>query len=104
MTTKVGYAEGTCPVCGRLLFRRRPADYAVCDCYRYCPLCSPAYTVPMTAFTPDLTPSTYRNEKAHDVKGGSAEPSEWTMETLYVCNNHSPPYYSKQKPVEVRLR
>jgi hypothetical protein len=58
----------------------------------------------MTAFTPDLTPATYGNERAHDVKGGGAELQEWSSETLYVCYNHSPPFYSKQKPVEVRLK
>jgi hypothetical protein len=89
MTTKIGYAQGTCPVCGRLILRKRPADYGVCDCYKYCPLCSPAYTVPMTPYTPDLTPTTYESEKGIDV--------------LYYCPNHSPPYYSKVKPVEVKL-
>lgn len=104
MTAKTGYAQGTCTVCGKLIIRERPADYAVCDCYRYCPLCTPAYTVPMTPFTPDLTPSAYRNEKVHEVKGQGAEPPEWTSETIYVCYNHLPPYYSKKRPVEVRLR
>jgi len=104
MTTKVGNASGTCPICGRLLIRRRPADYAVCDCYKYCPLCTPAYTVPMIPFAPDLTPSVYRNEKVHEAKGQGAEPPEWTIETLYYCPNHTPPHYSKQKPVEVVLK
>jgi len=104
MSEKVGKAIGTCSVCGKTHFRDRPADIAYCDCYRYCPLCDPPYTVLMTPFTPDLTPSMYRSEKAHDVKGGSAEPPEWTSETLFVCYNHSPPYYSRQKPVEVLLR
>jgi hypothetical protein len=104
MTTKIGFARGTCPVCGRLIVRKRPVDNTVCDCYRFCPICDPPYTVPMTTFKPDLTSSTYRNEKAHDVKGGGAEPPEWTIETLFVCYNHSPPHYSKQKPVEVRLQ
>jgi hypothetical protein len=58
----------------------------------------------MTPFAPDLTSATYRNEEAGDVKGGSAEPSEQSLEILYVCSNHSPPFYSKQKPVEVRLK
>lgn len=89
MTTKIGYSQGTCPICGRLILRKRPADIAVCDCYKYCPLCSPAYTVPMTPYTPDLTMTTYESEKGIDV--------------LYVCYQHSPPHYSKQKPVEVRL-
>jgi len=82
---KVGYAEGKCPVCGKTLIRKRPADMAVCDCYLYCPLCGKE----MAPYTPDLTPTTYEPEKGLDV--------------LYVCNNHVPPYHSKQKPVEVRL-
>ena len=61
------------------------ADYAVCDWHIYCPLCG----AKMPPYTPDLTPASYKSEKGIDV--------------LYVCNNHSPPYYSKQKPVEVRL-
>jgi len=101
---KTGHACGTCPHCGRRICRPRPADIAVCDCWKYCSLCDPPYTVPLTPFTPDLTPSTYRNEKAHEVKGQDAEPPEWAIDTLLVCYNHSPPYYSKQKPVEVHLR
>jgi len=82
---KVGFAVGTCPRCGKTLRRRRPADYGVCDCYEYCPLCGKK----MEAYTPDLTPTTYESDKG--------------LEVFYVCNNHTPPYYSKQKPVEVRL-
>jgi len=29
--------------------------------------------------------------------------SEWSIETIMVCYNHKPPYYSSQKPVEVKL-
>jgi len=61
------------------------ADYAVCHCYLYCPLCGAR----MTPYTPDLTPTTYEAEKG--------------LHVLYVCNNHAPPHYSSQKPVEVRL-
>ena len=82
---KIGYAEGTCPKCGKLLIRKRPADIAVCDCYEYCPLCGKK----MTPYTPDLTLTTYEPEKG--------------LEVFYACNNHTPPYYSKQKPVEVKL-
>lgn len=82
---KVGFAEGECPACGRTLRRRRPAEYAVCDCYERCPLCG----AKMTPYTPDLTPTTYESEKG--------------LRVLYVCNSHTPPYYSKQKPVEVKL-
>lgn len=46
----------------------------------------------MAAYVPDLTPSTYRTSQ-----------SEPSMKTLYVCNNHTPPYYSSLKPVEVNL-
>lgn len=97
--SKIGYAQGVCPKCGKLLIRKRPADLAVCDCYEYCPLCG----AKMKPFTPDLTPSTYRFEESQALKGQAVESPEWTMETLYVCNNHTPPYYSKQKPVEVCL-
>ena len=85
VAVKLGFAEGICSKCGRMLRRRRPADYAVCDCYEYCPLCGEN----MTPYMPDYTPASYESEKGLDV--------------LYFCSNHSPPYYSKQKPVEVRL-
>jgi len=85
VATKIGFAEGTCPKCKKTLRRRRPADYAVCDCYKHCPLCG----AKMTPYTPDLTQASYESVKGFDV--------------LYVCNNHAPPYYSKQKPVEVHL-
>jgi len=85
VAAKIGFAEGTCSKCGRTLRRRRPADSAACDCYLYCPLCG----AKMTPYTPDLTPASYESEKGLDI--------------LYVCYNHAPPYYSKQKPVEVRL-
>jgi ssDNA-binding Zn-finger/Zn-ribbon topoisomerase 1 len=96
---KTGFAKGSCPKCGKLLVRKRPADLAVCDCYKYCPLCG----AEMTPFNPDLTPSTYRGEESYAVKGQAVLFHEWTVETLYVCHNHTPPYYSCQKPVEVKL-
>ena len=85
VVAKIGFAEGTCPKCEKTLRRRRPADYAVCDCYQCCPHCG----AKMTLHTPDLSPVSYESEEGFDA--------------LYVCNNHSPPYYSKQKPVEVSL-
>jgi hypothetical protein len=85
VAAKIGFAEGTCSKCGRTLRRRRPADSAICDCYLYCPLCGAR----MTPYTPDLTPASYESEKGLGI--------------LYVCYNHAPPHYSKQKPVEVRL-
>jgi len=82
---KVGKAVGVCGVCGQTLTRDRPADIAYCDCYRYCPNCGRA----MTPYTPDL------NGKNYDPERG--------LKVLFVCTNHSPPYYSTQKPVEVQL-
>ncbi len=35
--TKVGLAVGRCGRCGKTLSRPRPMDYAVCDCWQYCP-------------------------------------------------------------------
>jgi len=57
----------------------------------------------MQYFTPDLTPSTYRAEESYALKGQDVESSEAGTETIMVCSNHTPPYYSKQKPVEVKL-
>jgi len=88
VTPKIGYVQGTCPECGRTYRAPRPAMPVLCDCYQYCPLCGNK----MAAYVPDLTPSTYRTSQ-----------SEPSMKTLYVCNNHTPPYYSSLKPVEVNL-
>jgi len=57
----------------------------------------------MKPFSPDLTPSTYGAEEDFALKGQAAESPRWTVETIYVCCDHSPPYYSSQKPVEVKL-
>lgn len=91
MTIKVGLAQGKCPICKRVYVANRPAFPVLCDCYKYCPICTPAWTVPMTPYEPDLTPQTYGKDGKHD------------LNILYVCYNHSPPYYSTQKPVEVEL-
>jgi len=99
-TPKVGYANGKCGRCGHEYHVKRPApDLLICDCYKVCPLCGSE----MTPYTPDLDPATYRNVEAYDVKGGSAVSPDATLETVYVCRKHVPPYYSLQKPVEVRL-
>jgi len=82
---KVGYATGTCPRCGKTLIRRRPASVAVCDCWMYCPLCGGR----MEAYTP---PSDLRQYEAGD------------LDTVMICRNHTPPYKSKVKPVEVKLQ
>jgi hypothetical protein len=47
----------------------------------------------MELFNPDLTPKTY------NITGQQF----WNLETVYVCRNHKPPYYSDQHPIEVRL-
>jgi hypothetical protein len=46
----------------------------------------------MQSYTPDLTPSTYESDKGIDVIMVHDSPE-----------NHLQPYYSKQKPVEVKL-
>jgi len=90
---KIGYAEGKCSKCGKTLRRRRPADYAVCDCYLYCPLCRKK----MQPYTPDLTPTTYgpiiSDTEASDLNN--------PMEILYYCSDCQ--YYSAQHPIEVAL-
>lgn len=88
MVTKIGYACGTCPRCGRKICRPRPADYAVCNCWRYCPLDGEK----MEPYTPDLTPSQYDPDKGLDV-----------IMVHISEQDHPQPYYSKQKPIEVRL-
>lgn len=88
---KVGWVCGICPRCGKTICRPRPADLAVCDCYLYCSLDGKK----MEPYKPDLTPPTY----------GKGEP-ENPLEILFWHNSpqdHPQPYYSKQKPVEVRL-
>jgi len=57
----------------------------------------------MTPFNPSLNPGTYGAEEGAALKGQAVESPAWTTETVYVCHNHSPPYYSSQKPVEVKL-
>ena len=45
----------------------------------------------METYTPDLTLGTYGVD-------GKRE-----LEILMVCSNHSPPFFSSQKPVEVKF-
>jgi len=85
---KIGYVCGVCPRCGRKICRPRPADYAICDCWMYCPLDGKK----MMPYTPDLTMTTYDSDKGLDVIMFHNSP-----------NDHSQPYYSKQKPIEVHL-
>ena len=95
----IGWVEGTCSQCGKTYRQKRPAGIVVCGCYRICPLCGDE----MTPFNPVLNPGTYGAEEGVALKGQSLESPLWTAETVYVCNNHSPPFYSGQKPVEVKL-
>jgi len=97
MAVKIGYAKGTCSRCGKTLTRRRPADYAVCDCCRFCPVCTPAYTQPMDPYTPDLTPSTYGSIEGETVTGDTEAP----IKILYRCSRCG--WLSADLPVEVRL-
>jgi len=57
----------------------------------------------MAPFNPELNARTYGAEEGVALKGQAVESPSWTAETVYVCNNHSPPFYSSQKPVEVKL-
>jgi len=57
----------------------------------------------MAPYTPNLTPRTYRAEEDYDPLN-LASKSEATVETLFVCLNHDPPYYSPRKPMEVMLK
>ena len=77
--------EGECPRCGKVHYSNRKDDVVVCDCWRYCPICG----AEMMSYTPDLAPETYCADGKRD------------FAVLMVCTFHSPPFYSKQKPVEV---
>jgi len=45
----------------------------------------------MEPYTPDLAPKTYGMDGKRDLK------------ILRVCNEHSPPFFSTLKPVEVEM-
>ncbi|MEM1540736.1 MAG: hypothetical protein QXJ07_05075 [Candidatus Bathyarchaeia archaeon] len=82
--------SGKCSKCGKVHYSDRKGDIAICDCWRYCPLCG----AEMTPHTPELTPDTYGLDGKRDFK------------ILMVCNNtaehpDNSPFYSTQKPVEV---
>jgi len=94
---EVGWAEGVCPVCGRVWRRERPADSVLCDCYKYCPVCGKE----MQPYTPDLNPRTYRNENTADPTGQASQ-HEGTLQTKLYCPNCG--YYSDGVPVEVKLK
>jgi hypothetical protein len=77
--------EGKCLQCGKVHYSNRKDGVAVCDCWRYCPLCG----AEMVPYTPDLAPSVYGID-------GKRE-----LAILMACVNHSSPFFSTQKPVEV---
>ena len=95
--------KGRCPSCGKTIIRMGRVPIAVvCDCYRRCPLCGSE----MAPYKPDLNPRTYGNEDNPDwdilhLAAGSEVSS---LEVLYVCYGHAPPYYSRLRPVEVTLK
>ena len=101
MSARVGWVRGKCSRCGRTHVQPRHAGTIKdCDCDRYCPLCG----AEMTPFTPDMDPKAYRIEAGTDIKAeGHARSPDWTLATRYLCNNHTPPYYSDRLPVEVTL-
>jgi len=77
--------EGKCSLCGKIHYSDRKGDVIVCDCWQYCPLCG----AEMAAYTPDLALNTYGIDGKRD------------LNILMVCTNHSPEFFSTQKPVEV---
>jgi len=92
--------RGKCSRCGREFYRSEPC-VIVCPCYKMCPL--EGYTVEMTPVSPDFNPETYRNEEGFDFTK-TVSRSDLSVEVRYVCTNHTPPYYSNMKPIEVELR
>jgi len=97
---KVGEVKGTCRECGKELSRPRPADTAVCDCWEYCPTDhgKGPYGTKMNPYTPDLTPSAYKElSDSSDAWGDLDHP----MDILRVCPECN--YHSKLKPVQVEL-
>jgi hypothetical protein len=89
---EVGWACGVCPKCGKKIYRKRPADYAICDCWQYCPKGHK-----MEPYTPDLTLQTYRPIDSTKAYGDLQHPMKIVM-WCPICN-----YYSAQLPIEVSL-
>ena len=77
--------EGKCSLCGKAHYSDRKGDIAVCDCWKYCPMCE----AEMMPYAPDLALNTYGFDDRRD------------LAVLTVCTLHSPPFFSTQKPVEV---
>jgi len=79
--------KGKCPRCGKIHYSDSKDAVVLCDCWRYCPICG----AEMQHYKPDLAANTYGSDGKHD------------LNIIMVCNNHSPPFYSSQKPVQVRF-
>ena len=79
--------EGKCSNCGKVHYSDRKGDIVLCDCWKYCPVCG----AEMQPYTPDLASNTYGMDGKRD------------LQILMVCNEHSPPFYSTLKPVEVEI-
>jgi hypothetical protein len=96
----VGFASGTCPRCGRILYRRRPAEVAVCPCWEFCPSNhgNGAFSTKMDPYTPDLTPTTYGPIGGEGEAWGDLEHPIHIVRVCPVCKFHS-----AQLPVEVAL-
>ena len=97
----MGMVQGVCGGCGKTIRRDNPVPVVVtCDCYKICPLCGSA----MEPYAPDLDPKTYRNEDdpSWDLLS-QAEKGESSVNVVYVCGLHSPPFFSDRLPVEVAL-
>jgi len=98
----MGILKGVCSSCGKIIFREgRVPTTVVCDCYRRCPLCG----AEMTPYRPDLDPKSYGGERNPDLEalGLTSGGSDPKIDVVFVCLRHSPPYYSRVKPVEVAL-
>jgi len=93
--------QGVCGGCGKTIRRDSPVPVVVtCDCCKTCPLCGSM----MEPYAPDLDPRTYRNEEdpSWDLLS-QAEKTESSVDTVYVCRAHNPPYFSNRLAVEVAL-
>lgn len=98
---KIGWLEGTCSRCGKTIRRKAPIDYAVCDCWQYCPVDhgTGAYSTKMEPYEPDLNPATYGPiETESSTQWGDLE---HPAEILYYCPECD--YHSSAKPIEVQL-
>ncbi len=98
--TKIGYAKGICPRCGKTFARPRPVDYAICVCYKYCPNDhgKGAYATKMVSYSPDTCPTTYTSIKTESKPWGDIKHPLKILYRCLICG-----YHSAQKPMEVKL-